>query len=133
MARNILLSSLTARARQRWAGEGDNSIDVVELKALVSEFYAELHAAVSDKGARYFETEATLDLNNLALPGDHLSTIGVDLVLSGRAGPGRPGGGPFGPPARPCLVGHTTAGPASSRAEEVASLALYPTPTSGTY
>ena len=133
MARNILLSSLTARARQRWAGEGDNSIDVVELKALVSEFYAELHAAVSDKGARYFETEATLDLNNLALPGDHLSTIGVDLVLSGTTGPRRPVWGPIGPSDRTYVIGLTTGGPAYFWAEEGASLALYPTPTSGTY
>src|ERR1041384_4018872 len=121
MARNILLSSLTARARQRWAGEGDNSIDVVELKALVSEFYAELHAAVSDKGARYFETEATLDLNNLALPGDHLSTIGVDLVLSGTTGPRRPVWGPIGPSDRTYVIGLTTGGPAYFWAEEGAS------------
>jgi hypothetical protein len=133
MARNVLMGTLTTRARQRWTGEGDNSIDVTEVKALVSEFYAELHAVVADKGARYFETEATLDLLNLALPSDHMTTIGVDLVLSGTTGPRRPVWGPIGPADRTYVIGLTTGGPACFFAEEGANLALYPGPTVGTY
>lgn len=133
MARNVLISTLTTRARQRWSGEGDNAIDTTELKALVSEFYAELHAVVADKGSNYFFSEATLDLNNLALPSDHMATIGVDLVLSGATGPRRPVWGPIGPADRTYVIGLSAGGPAYFWAEEGANLALYPSPTAGTY
>jgi hypothetical protein len=133
MARSVTMGTLVTRARQRWGAEGDQQLDVPEVKSLISEMYAELHALVADKGARYFETEATLDLNNLALPSDHMATIGIDLVLSGATGPRRPVYGPIGPKERTYLIGVTSGGPAYFWAEEGTSLALYPTPTSGAY
>ena len=133
MARLVTLGTLVTRAQQRWGAEGDAQLDVTEVKALISEYYGELHALVSNTGARYFETEATLDLNSLALPSDHLSTIGVDLVLSGSTGPRRPVWGPIGPADRSYLIGLSTGGPAYFWAEEGTNIALYPTPTSGTY
>jgi hypothetical protein len=132
MAFLVAMGTLVSRAQQRWGAEGDAQLDAPEVKALISEYYGELHALVSDKGARYFETEATLNLANLALPSDHLSTIGVDLVLSGTTGPRRPVWGPIGPADRTYLIGLSN-GPAYFWAEEGASLALYSTPTSGTY
>jgi len=136
MAKNVFLGSLKTRARQRGVAEGDGSIDPIELAALISEYYSELHALVSDKGARYFETEATITANGAsgyALPSDHLATIGVDMVLSGTTGPRRPVWGPVGPADRTYLVGLNTGGPAYFWAEEGANLVLYPTPSAGTY
>lgn len=132
MARLVTMATLVTRARQRWGSEGDQQLDDAEVKSLISEYYGLLHALVSDKGARYFETEATIDLNNLALPSDHLSTIGVDAVLSGTTGLRRPVYGPIGPADRSYVIGLSNA-PAYFWAEEGANLALYPTPTSGTY
>lgn len=133
MARLATMLTLVTRARQRWGSEGDQQLDDPEVKSLISDYYGELHALVSDKGARYFETEATLSLSNLALPSDHFSTIGIDFVLSGSTGARRPVWGPIGPADRSYLVGLTTGGPACFWAEEGANIALYPTPTSGTY
>jgi hypothetical protein len=134
MALALTMGTLVSRCSQRASeGEGDSNVEGPEVKSIISEYYGELHALVSDKGARYFETEATLDLNNLALPSDHLSTIGVDLVLSGTTGPRRPVWGPIGPQERTYLIGSSSGGPAYFWAEEGTSLALYPTPTSGTY
>lgn len=133
MARLVTMGTLVTRAQQRWGAEGDAQLDATEVKSLLSEYYGELHALVSNVGARYFETEATLDLNSLALPSDHLATIGIDLVLSGTTGPRRPVWGPIGPADRSYVIGLSTGGPAYFWAEEGANIALYPTPTSGTY
>lgn len=136
MARTISIGTLVTRARQRWGSEGDQQLDDPEVKSLISEYYGELHALVSDKGARYFETEATVTATGSAtyvLPDDHFATIGVDLVLSGTTGPRRPVWGPIGPRDRSYLVGLSGSGSASFWAEEGANLALYPAPASGTY
>lgn len=133
MARSVTIGTLVTRARQRWGSEGDQQLDDPEVKSLISEYYGELHALVADKGARYFETEATLDLNNLALPSDHFSTVGVDFVLSGTTGVRRPVWGPIGPADRSYLIGLTASSSAYFWAIEAGNIALYPTPTTGTY
>lgn len=133
MSMPITLGTLITRCRQRADRDVDEQIDDTEYKHLISEKYGELHALVSEKGARYFETEVTLDLNNLALPADHLSTLSVDFVLSGSTGPRRALEGPISVQARAGLVGLPTGGPAFFYGIEGSNIALYPSPTSGTY
>lgn len=133
MAYSVSLGTMVTRCRQRAAREGDNQADPTEFKAMISEVYGEIHALVTEKGAWYFRTEATIDLNNLALPADHLTTIGIDFVLNGSTGPRRPVFGPIPPQLRTYYVGLTAGSEAVVYGIEGASLALYPAPTSGTY
>lgn len=89
MALSLTLGTLISRCQQRSRKENDESIPTAEWKSLISEIYGELHGAVAKTGARYFETEATITATgaaSYALPTDHLSTVGVDLVVdaSGR-------------------------------------------------
>lgn len=87
MALSVTLGTLVTRCKQRSDQEGtDGHIGDAnnEWKSLVSEVYGELHGAVSDAGARYFETEATITATgdaSYALPASHLSTIGIDYVV----------------------------------------------------
>jgi len=128
------LGTLVTRCRQRFsAGDGD-VLEDPEVKGLISEYYGELHALTVEKGARCFEAEATITAtgaSGYALPFDHLTTIGVDAVLSGTTGPRRPVWGPIMATERVRLVGRT--GPAFYWAEEGANIALYPIPSDGTY
>jgi len=134
MAHSVLLSTLVTRCQQRANREGDSQLSPAEYKSLISEKYAEMHALVSEKGARYFETEADLNLSNLALPADHLSTLGVDFVISGTTGPRRPLAGPVSVQDRSFLTGlQSGSGPAFYYGIEGGNITLYPTPTSGTY
>ncbi len=136
MARNVVLGVLVDRCRKRYTGEGDELLDPTELKALISEYYAEMHALTAEKGARAFETEATITGNGsltYALPTDWLSTIGVDFVISGTTGARRPVHGPIAVQERTHLVGLATGGPAFRFGLEGVGLALYPAPASGTY
>lgn len=133
MAMSIALGTLVTRCRQRAARDVDDDLDPTEYKDLISEKYGEMHALISEKGARYFETEATIDLNNLALPADHLSTIGIDFVINGSTGPRRPVYGPLPMQMRSYFIGLSSGGPAFAWDIEGLNLALYPAPTSGTY
>lgn len=128
----VTLGTMVTRCLQRAAREGDGQIDPTECKALISEAYGEVHALVTEKGAWYFRSEADVNLSNLALPADHLTTIGIDYVLSGTTGPRRPVYGPLPPQLRPYFVG-LSAGPAQVWELAGSSLALFPGPTSGTY
>ena len=132
MASSISVGTLVGRMKRRANRDGDGQIDDTEWKELLSEKYEELHALVSEKGARYFETEADLNLSNLALPTDWMSTVGVDLVLSGSTGPRRPLYGPISVQDRTCL-GLTTGDPAIAFGIEAGRMALYPSPSAGTY
>jgi len=98
-------------------------------KSMITEVVGELHGITVENGARYFETEATVDLGDLTLPEDHLSTIGVDLVVdsAGRRRQLRP----LRAQHRSGWVGQT--GEAQRYALEGGSLALYPVPSTGTY
>jgi hypothetical protein len=129
----VLLGTMVTRCQQRAAREGDLQVESPEYKALISEAYGEIHALVTEKGAWYFRTEATIDLNNLALPSDHLTTIGIDFILNGTTGPRRPVLGPIPPQLRTYFVGLSSGAPAAVWDIEGSSLALYPAPTSGTY
>jgi hypothetical protein len=136
MARPVLLGTLVTRCQQRATALGDGSIDPPEVKALISEYYGEAHALVTEKGARYFQAEDDITADGsvtYALPDEHMATIGVDLVLSGTTGPRRPVLGPIDPKDRSYLVGLTNGGPAAYFGFEGNALALYPAPTSGTY
>lgn len=84
MAFSVLLGTMVTRSRQRANRVGDEQVETPEWKELISEHYGELHSAVSEIGARYFETEATITASgaaSYALPTDHLSTISIDRVL----------------------------------------------------
>ncbi len=136
--RAFLLGALVARCQQRAnkvAGDGgDEQLSIPEWKALISEYYGDMHAVISEKGARYFESEATITANGsatYALPSDHLSTIGLDLVLNGTTGPRRPVCGPIPVQLRTRLMGQD--GTATHYGFEGNAIALYPVPTSGTY
>lgn len=134
MALSLTLGSLVTLCRQRCDDEGNELLDNPEYKSLVTEVYGELHALVSEKGANYFQTEATITAtgaSTYALPADHLLTIGVDRILSGTTGLRNPVYGPIGPTDRTQLMG--TSGPASFFGIEGANIALYPVPASGTY
>lgn len=129
MAYPILLGTLVARCQQRANKVGDGQVESPEWKELISEHYGELHGAVSDVGARYFETEATINLANLALPADHMATIGVDFVLDAA---GRRRELPqLMVQERTIFAGRT--GEAFFFALAGANLAMYPTPSTGTY
>lgn len=129
MALSILLGTMVTRCQQRANRDGDGQIETTEWKSLISELYGELHGAVSEVGSRYFETEATLDLTALALPANHLSTIGVDFVFD--AAGHRRELAEIMVQERTYFAG--TAGPAYMFSLTGANIALYPTPTTGTY
>lgn len=133
MALQVSIGTLVGRSKRRANRDGDNQLDDSEWKELLAEKYEELHALVSEKGARYFETEADLNLSNLTLPTDFMSSIGVDFVLSGSTGARRPLWGPIAVQDRTYLVGLTPGEPAFAYGIEAGRLALYPAPTSGTY
>lgn len=62
----------------------DSQIDPAEWKSRASSMFGRLHAAVVPTGARVYEVEVALDLNNLAVPADHYMSIGVDIFRNGR-------------------------------------------------
>ncbi len=136
MGRSVLLGTLVTRCLQRGnkpVGD-DAQIETPEVKSIISEYYGDMHALIVEKGAWYFTAEDTITATgaaSYALPAAHLSTIGVDLVLSGTTGPRRPVCGPIAMQERSRLVGLT--GPADYYGFEGANLALYPVPSSGTY
>lgn len=129
MALSVTLGTLITRCQQRANAVGSDQIETSEWKEMVSELYGELHGAVSETGARYFESEATLNLANLALPSDHLSTVGVDYVYdsSGR----RFELAELMVQERNVLAGLT--GQAYAWSLVAGSIVLRPTPTTGTY
>jgi hypothetical protein len=90
MARNIALSVLVTRCLRRANKETDPNVEPYETKALISELYGEMHAAVAETGSRYFETEATITTTGATsypLPDGHLSTLGVDFRVDTAEGP----------------------------------------------
>lgn len=134
MALAFTLGTLVTRCRQRFAGESESLLEDPEVKALISEYYGEMHALISEKGARAFEAEQTITADgstSYALPAAFLSTIGVDAILSGTTGARRPVFGPIMAQERSWLMGQT--GPANWYALEGSSIALFPVPSSGTY
>lgn len=134
MAHTLTLGSLVTLCRQRCGNDLSGPLDDPEYKSLISEVYGELHAMTAEKGARYFQTEATITTTGAvtyALPSNHLDTIGVDRILSGTTGLRAPVYGPISPQERTRLMG--LSGPASRFGIEGANLALYPVPPSGTY
>jgi hypothetical protein len=132
MARNKTLGTILTLCKQRYSSEGDELLDVPELKSLIDEYYGQLHALVVEKGARYFETEATITATgtaSYALPADHMSTIAIDFVID--ATRRRPVCGPIPVQRREQLLG--SVGDATEYELAGSNIALYPNPPSGTY
>lgn len=129
MAYTILLGDLVTYCQQLANKVNDGQLDSAEYKAHISTWFGRVHKTVTDTGARYFETEASVNLAALALPSDHYQTIGVDLVLdsAGR----RRELGELMVQERNIFIGMT--GDAIAWALAGVNLALYPTPTTGTY
>lgn len=131
MARILSLGTLVTRCKQRYDGQNNKHLDGPELKSLIDEYYADLHALVVEKGARYFEAEATITANgaeSYALPGDHLTTLGVDFVIDGRR---RALCGPIPVQRRDALLGQV--GEATDYELAGNNLGLHPRPPTGTY
>jgi hypothetical protein len=136
MARIVTLETLVTRCLRRGNREiatgPDPGIEPGEAKALVSSMYGEMHAVVSETGARYFEVEATITATgaaSYALPTAHLSTLGVDLRLD--SADRRRRLTRINSQERSLLQGLT--GEADYYALESSNLVLYPRPSSGTY
>jgi hypothetical protein len=69
--------------------ENQGHISTSEWKEMLSTAYAELYAILAESGMRYFETEATVTTTGVAsyaLPAGHLSTVGVDYLVSASTG-----------------------------------------------
>ena len=132
MALSRTMLQLVGLCQRRADKESDDHVDTDEWKELISEVYGELHAVVTEVGARYFETEASITATGAAtyaLPSDHLSTIGVDRVVdaAGRRSP-----------VHQLMVQEASlfggqTGQACLFALAGAYISLYPTPSSGTY
>lgn len=132
MAFTRTMGVVVGLCQRRADKETDGQVDADEVKELIAEHYNELHAAVTEVGARYFETEADITAtgaSSYALPSGHLSTVGVDRVLdaAGRRQPLVE----LMVQERPLLSGLT--GEAWLWALSGATIVLYPTPSSGTY
>lgn len=132
MARAFTLGTLVTRSKQRCDQENSDLIATSEWKGILSSGYAKLHSILVRSGLRYFETTQSLTATSTALPAGHLSTIGVDYVVSSTTGERRelfelmvqerndlryPSGG----------------GEASAFAFEGSNIVLYPSISSGTY
>lgn len=132
MAKLVLLSDLVTLCKQKADAESDGHI--TEWKSLISDYYAVMHALVTEAGARYFETEQTINANGAAggayaLPADHLSTVGVDFVFdsAGR----RRELAELMAPERTDWIGEI--GEAYGYQLVGQNLVLFPSPTTGTY
>lgn len=129
MAFLVTLGELVTSCQQLANKDGDEQLGVPEWKAHISARYGRIHSVVADTGARYFETEATINLASLALPTDHKASIGVDLVLDSA---GRRRELPeLMIQERNYFAGVT--GEARAWSFSGGTIQLYPTPTSGTY
>ena len=132
MAFSRTMLQLIGLCQRRADKESDNHVDSDEWKELISEVYGDLHAAVAGTGARYFETEATISPTGAAyyaLPSDHLATVGVDRVTN--AAGEREALVELMVQERGVFAGQT--GNAWMFAFTGTNIALYPTPSSGTY
>lgn len=85
--RNVTAGTLVTRAKQRADYENQSNPSDSEWKTYLSLSYGELHGLCVETGLRYFEasSDVTTDgVDNLyALPGTHLTTVGVDRLLPG--------------------------------------------------
>ncbi|MGE5802946.1 MAG: hypothetical protein ACM358_11890 [Gemmatimonadota bacterium] len=79
MAFAVTLGEMVSSCQQLGNQPNADQLAVTEWKQHISTYYGRLHTCVADTGARCFETTATINLSNLALPADHKSTIGVDF------------------------------------------------------
>lgn len=129
---SVTLSTLRTRCQQRADLESDGHIPSSEWNALIAEMVGELHELADESGSRYFETTATILANGTSsypLPTDHLSTIRIAKVQSGRRSP----------PLKEVQVQQNDSalrgqtGEAQYFAIIGQTIELYPNPTSGTY
>lgn len=133
MAFTRTVGQIVELAQRRADKETDGHIDTAEdWKPYLSEMYGELHAAVVETGARYFETEADITATgaaSYALPAAHYATVGVDRVLDAA--------GAREPLAELMVQERFVFGGRTGNAWMFAftgtSIVLYPTPSSGTY
>jgi hypothetical protein len=133
MAFTRTVGQIVDLAQRRADKETDGHIDATEdWKPYLSEMYGELHAAVVETGARYFETEATITAtgaSSYSLPSDHFATVGVDRVLDAA--------GAREPLAELMVQERFVFGGRTGNAWLFAftgtSIVLYPTPSSGSY
>lgn len=131
MSRLVQTGKLVSRSQRRCDKENDPSIAGDEWKELVSEAWGELYEAVAETGLRHFESTQAINANgaaSYALPADHLSTIGVDLVAADGT---RTQLRELMVQERNRYAGKT--GTASYWSEAGSNLILYPKPAAGSY
>ncbi len=130
MAFTRTMGQLVGLCQRRADKEGDDHVDTDEWKELIAEHYGELHSEVVDTGARYFESEDDIAADGDAsydLPDDHFSTIGIDRI----DGTQRVELAELMVQERGAFAGRV--GQATMYSFTGNSIALYPTPSSGTY
>ena len=86
MAYPVTLGTLVTRSQQRANQLGAGVLETPEWKEVITEYFGRAHARAAKCGARVFETEALINLSNLALPSDHYQTIGVDVTSPSAVG-----------------------------------------------
>lgn len=130
MARNVTIADLVANIQQRGDLESDERVTATKLQRMLSAANGELQLAVIDSGMRYFETTATLSLSaSIALPTDHLATVGVDFVVDSAGS--RRSLTEIMVQERDRVIGYT--GEALWYALAGQAIELYPVPSTGTY
>ena len=85
MGREFSISKLISRAKDRADMEDSGFITDSKWRSYLSSGYAELYSILVSSGARYFEETHEISADGSLeydLPGDHLSTVGVDRVDS---------------------------------------------------
>jgi hypothetical protein len=135
VARLVTLGALRLACQRRADLEGDDPDEALivpaEWHALISTQYGELYQGVADVGGRYFEGTSAITATgaaSYALPSDHLSTIGVDRILSGGQ---RIALRPLEVQERNCYAG--SVGDASGYEVVGQNVVLRPKPSSGSY
>jgi hypothetical protein len=89
MPRTFTLGTLVSRCQQQADLEGHGGFSTTEWKQWISTQYAELYSIIAESGLRYFETVETITTDgtaDYAEPAAHLSTVGVDWVVSASTG-----------------------------------------------
>lgn len=130
MARLVPLSTLVTRCKKRADKESDSSVD--EWKALISERYGEIYAAVVDAGWGYFQSTSDITATGATSydEPDSLALISVDFIVNSSTGQKRPLR-LLMPQERSLYAGAT--GEACAYAFAGDQIELYPKPSSGTY
>jgi hypothetical protein len=133
VAKSRLISAVIALCKDRANKVNDDSISRLTWLSYIHELYGEGHTLIVEKGARYFDTEASITATgaaSYALPTNHLTTREIARVETGSSR--------RYPVRRIRNTRHRThmagtTGAASRYDIEAGNIVFYPNPSSGTY